>query len=351
MKKNLYIALALSPILLLSGCKPSEWFKCGCDKKETTSSRKKGRTVATTADWVVKIGDDVVVDGSEFKDEFNMLLEEKPQIKQMLPMMPNLEKDFARGLGNQEVVSRFIEDKQIDQKPEYLARKAKMEKAVTQILNAEFFAQAFETTKLSDADVKKFYEDNKDSMQGIMISRGGVNSVGVAFDKKADAAAFLNKAKAAGKGLNLERLAKEAGLGSKVRDFKLVHDQSFGVDPVLRTKIMSIKTAPAVEMVALNDKSFWVVHATSKEATKYRAFEEIKEDIKNIAEQTEKGKQLQQELETLTKSYGLELNEQFFTKEGDKVGAQMQTAANEQAGAEQFPAPQDEAPRQDAQAA
>lgn len=350
MKKNLYIVLAFSPILLLSSCKPSEWFKKSGDK-ETTAKHKKGRTVANTSDWVVKIGEDVVVSGEEFKDEFNQLLEEKPQIKSMLPMMPNLEKDFARGLGNQEVVSRFIEDKKIDQKPEYLARKAKMEKAITQILNAEFFAQAFESSKLSDADVKKFYEDNKDSMQGIMISRGGINTLGVSFEKKAEADAFLQKAKAAGRGLNLERLAKESGLGSKVRDFKLVHDQSFGVDPVLRTKILALKNVPAVDFVAVNDKSFWVIQATSKEATKYRPFEEIKEDIKNIAEQTEKGKQLQQELEKLTKTYGLELNETFFSKEGDKVGAQMQTADNGQVSAEQLAAAAQAAPRQEAQAA
>lgn len=334
MKKNLYVALAISPLLLLSSCKPGEWFK---GKSASSTGKVSGRTVASTPDWVVKIGEEVVVSGSEFKDEFNQLLEEKPQIKSMLPLMPNLEKDFARGLGNQEVVARYIADQKIDQKAEYLARKAKMEKAVTQILNAEFFAQAFDSKKLTDADVKKFYDENKDTMQGIMISRGGVNTVGVSFEKKSEADAFLNKAKAAGRGVNLERLAKESGLASKVRDFKMVSDQSFGVDPVLRTKILSIKTVPALEVVAVNDKSFWVIQALSKEASKYRPLEEIKEDLKNIAEQTEKAKQMQTELEKLTKQYGLEVNETFFVKEGEKVGAQP---AVEQVASEQSQAPQ-----------
>lgn len=320
MKKSLYIVLALSPLLLLSGCKPG---------KDEQKESKKGRTVANTADWVVKIGDNVVVSGDEFKGEFNALLEEKPQIKSMLPLMPNLEKDFARGLGNQEVVARFVEDRKIDQSPEYIARRAKMEKAITQILNAEFFAQEFKTAELTEADVKKFYDENKDTMQGIKISQGGVNCVGVAFEKKSEADAFLAKAKAAGKGLKLEKLAKDVGMGSKVRDFKLVHEQSFGMDPVLRTKVLSMD-APAVGVVALNDKSFYVVQTTSKEATKYRSFAEIKDDLKNIAEQTEKGKQLQAELEKLTKEYGLEINETFFAKEGEKVGAATQTAANDQ---------------------
>jgi hypothetical protein len=322
MKKNLYVVLALSPLLLLSGC-----------GEKSTPKSTTGRTVANTADWVVKIGDEVIVTAGEFKDKFNQLLEEKPQIKSMLPLMPNLQKDFAKGLGNQEAVARYIADQKIDQKSEYIARKAKMEEAVTQILNAEFFAQAFESKKLTDADVKKFYEENKDTMQGIMTSRGGANTVGVMFEKKADAEAFLDKARAAGRALNLERLAKEMGLGKKVRDFKLVHEQSFGVDPILRTKILAIKSAPALDIVAANDKTFWVIHVTSKEISKYRAFDEIKEDLKNIAEQTEKAKQMQAELDKLTKHYGLEVNEKFFEKLAPQAPAAQ--PAEQETGAEQ----------------
>lgn len=330
-RKHFYIALALSPILLLSGCRPVDWLKeklgmCQCQEKKNAAG-KKGREHLVAGEWVVKVGDDVIVSSDEFQAEFNLLLDEKPQLKSMLPLMPNLEKDFAKGLGNQEIIARYVEDKKLDQTPGFIAKKARMERAVKQMLNAEFFAQAFDATKVSDEDVKKFYEDNKDSMQGIMISRGGVNAAGVSFDKKIDAEVFLKKAKAAGKDLDIQTFAKGEGLSDNARDFKLINEQSFGIDPVLRTKIMTLKEFPTVDMIATSENSFWVVHASSKEETKYRTFEQVKEGVRNVAEQTEKGKMLQQELEKLTQNYGMEINEQYFQKEVEQEV--VQTDADE----------------------
>ena len=333
-KKCFYLVLTISPLLLLSGCGPINWIKdkmggCGCSSKSHGScgdmkhgEKNHGDCCMMTnievpgGDWVVKVGDKVVVSGEKFQQEFDMLLEEKPQLKSMLPLMPNLEKDFAKGLGNQEVITKFIADKGLDKKPEYIQKKARMERAVMQMINTEFFAESFKTKSLSEKDVKKFYEDNKDSIQGILISRGGVDTVGVSFDKKVKAEEFLKKAQAAGAKVDLEKMAKDAG--KKARDFKLINNQNYAVDPVVRTKVMALKKFPIVDLVSVGDKKFWVVHAKAKTETKYRPFEEVKDGIRNVAEQTEKGKQLQGELDTLSKKYKVTINDKFFEKQAVK---------------------------------
>ncbi|MFC1845523.1 peptidyl-prolyl cis-trans isomerase [Candidatus Dependentiae bacterium] len=319
-RKHLYVMLAFSPILLLSGCRPVDWIKEKLGMRPTQVKKGRAAKSVVGGQWVVKVGDHIAVSPERFEQEFGLLLEEKPQLKAMLPLMPNLEKDFARGLGNQEVISRFVKERNIDQKPEYLAKKARMKRAVEQMLNTEFFAQSFETAKISDADLQKFYDENKDSLQGIMISQGGINSVGVSFDSKVDAEAFLKKAKTY-KNLDLQKLAKENGFGDKASDFGLVNGQTFSIDPVLRTKIMGMKSFPSVDLVAAGEKSFWVVQATAKKEATYRPLEEVKDGLRSVAEQTEKGKQLQKELEKLTQSYDIQINEGYFQKKMEAAKA------------------------------
>lgn len=317
-RSSFYTVLAFSPILLLSGCSPFDWIKEKIGMRPAEMTKEREAQSVFSGEWIVKVGDKVAVSSDRFQQEFDMLLEEKPQLKAMLPLMPNLEKDFARGLSHQEVISRFITEHKIDQQPEYLSKKSRMERAVEQMLNTEFFAQSFETAKVSDEDLAKFYEQNKDSMQGIMISQGGINAVGVSFDSKVAAEAFLKKIEAI-KDLDLQKIAKESGLETKSRDFGLVNGQNFSVEPVLRTKIMGMKTFPSVALVPAGEKTYWVVQATEKIESTYHPLEDIKDGLRTVAEQTEKGKVLQQELEKLMKDYNVEINESYFQK---KVGTE-----------------------------
>ena len=132
-RKNLYVVLAVSPLLLLSACSPVDWVKdkLGMGKaKPKVEKHKNSKKKYVAGGWVVKVGDEIVVSDQKFEDEFNLLLEEKPQLKSMLPLMPNLEKDFARGLGNQEIITKFVQENKLDQKAEYSAKKERMERAI-----------------------------------------------------------------------------------------------------------------------------------------------------------------------------------------------------------------------------
>ena len=290
-------------------------FESSCDGRTGSckkKSKKRTKKVAQGGDWIVKVDGEAVIYGDAFEKEFSTLLEEKPQLKAMLPLMPDLKKNFASGLGNQEAIALFVHEKGLDETVEYAEKKERADRAVMQMLNVELFTKAFETASLSEEDLKKFYEENKDVMQGILISRGGVETVGVSFDKKTDAESFYTQAKEAGKNLDLQKLAKKAGVSDKVRDFKVVNGQSFSIDPVLRTKIMGLKKFPTVELLAGENNSFWVINARSKEESQYRPFDQVREGVKNVAEQTQKARELQLELDKLVQTYNIEINEQYF---------------------------------------
>jgi len=313
-KKSFYSALILSPVLLLSGC---NWFS----SEKTADTAKSLNTNVASGEWIVKMDDDVIVTSDQFKKEFDALLAEKPQLKAMLPLMPNLEPDFAKGLGNQQVVSRYIKDNKIDQKADYAAKKERYFRAAEQMLNAEFFAEAFPTKELSDADAKQFYEENKDSLQGALISRGGVVASGISFDNKADADAFFNKIKNMKK-LDLEKVAQDNKLGEKFEDFNMVNEQSFNVEPVLKAKILAIKEFPKVQMLPIADKKFWVVYAAEKQDSQYRPFEQVKDGVKNVAKQTEQVKRIQGELDKLMKKYNVQINEDYFREKVSRANAE-----------------------------
>ena len=149
-------------------------------------------------------------------------------------------------------------------------------------------------------------------MPEAVVSRGGVNATGVSFTKEADAKAFLEKAK--GKGATLDKVAKENNLGDKYRDFKLVNAMSIGVDPVLRDKIVALKKFPALELVKVNDNTYWVVYAASKEEQKYRSFEEVKPVIEQRLTGQKQEKAMEKAMEQLKKDYNVVINEDYFKK-------------------------------------
>ena len=84
---------------------------------------------------------------------------------------------FFDGLVGQKLMTHYIEDNGINQTPEY---KQQLD-ALVQMLNARFF-QMKHTPKVTEAEMKAFYDQNKESMPEAVLSRGGVNATGVSFE-------------------------------------------------------------------------------------------------------------------------------------------------------------------------
>jgi len=255
----------------------------------------------------------------EFEKQFKNFIEKHPY-GAMFAQMEGVDRKIFDGLLGQKVMTRWVEEQGIDKTPEY---KEYLDQLV-QMLNARFFQMKHPVT-VTDAEIKAFYDQNKENMPEAVLSRGGVNASGVQFAKEADAKAFLEKAK--GKG-SLDKVAKEANLNDKFRDFKLVNAASLAVDAGLRDKIVAVKKFPTLEVFKASDNSFWVILVTGKEDQKYRGYEELKAAIEQRLSAQKQEQAMEKAMEQLKKDYKVEVVEEYFTKKN--AGAPKEIENDEQ---------------------
>jgi hypothetical protein len=300
-------ALLISAVVLLPGC---DWFKSklGLTKTAGVAGGGDSSVLAT-------MGGKTLLTADEFEKQFKNLIETHPY-GAMLAQMDGLDRRFFDGLVGQKVMTRYIEENGINKTAEYQQQLD----ALVQMLNARFF-QMKHTPKVTEAEMKEFYNQNKENMPEAILSRGGVQATGVCFAKEADAKAFLEKAK--GKGAMLEKLAKEANVADKYRDFKMVSAGSPGIDAVLREKIISINKFPSVEFVKLPDNNCYVIYAGSKEEAKYRPYEELKGAIEQRLTAKKQEESMEKAVEQLKKDYGVMINEDYFTKKSAAAQPEM----------------------------
>lgn len=341
MRKHFYIALLL-PVVMLPGCGVLDWVKNkfgggskGTEQVVDFSSPMTNVSIDDHSEVLVTINGKPAITSKSFERDFETLLEENPQLKSVLPFMPDARKNFLGGLVNQEIVDLYVRDHKLDQKPEYKQDLERLQRSVVRMLNTKYFAAAHPVT-VEDAEVVAYYENNKDKMQELIISRGGMQTWGVQFEKEADAKAF--QAKVQGKAL--QDVAKAENMADKVKDFKLVNKQSIGIDPVLRSKIVALEKVPATEVVKVNDKTFWVVQVTSKEDAKYRPFEEVKEPIRQLVEREKSNEALQKAIEDLKQEMHVAINYDYFKQPEMSAGENMQPMMAQQESTQQQPAQQ-----------
>jgi hypothetical protein len=288
-------------------------------KDEAVEALTEGGTVATdgeelTGAALVTMNGKPIVTSESLESEEAKLLDANPQLKQMLAFMDpaQLRRNLAEGLMNQALVDQAIVDKGVNQTAEYKKEIKEGIKAVERMVNTKFFTQSFDV-RTSDADVRKFYDANKDTMPQLVISRGGVKAMGLQFDTEPEAKAFA--AQVTAQGNDIKKAAQAAGMTDKVRDFMTVNQQSMNVDQELKAKIMDMTKVPSVDVVKLKDNKVWVAVATGKEDAQYRPFDQVKAEIKDYLEKEERAKRFDEEITKLKTKYNVKMDETFFTAE------------------------------------
>jgi hypothetical protein len=236
------------------------------------------------------------------------LMEANPQLKAMIAFMDEkqLDRNIAEGLAAQAIIEKYIADKKIDETPEYKKEMENLIRSVRHMINGKFFGQNV-VAEVTDAEVQDFYDKNKASIPQLMISAGGVKAMGVQFDTQAKAQEFAGKVNG-----NIQKAAEAAGLKAKLQNFNVVNAQSIGMHETLRDKIAAITKTPAVEVIKVDDKTFWVVSATEKEDAKYQPFEQVKAGLKGHLEKEKRDEALKAELERLRGEYKVVMNESYF---------------------------------------
>ena len=293
-------ALILSSVVFLPSC---DWLKSKLGLHKGASSSAVAENDNTTV--IATINGKPLMTAGEFEKQFKNFIEKHPY-GAMFAQMEGVDRKIFDGLVGQKIMSRWVEEQGINETPEY---KEYLEQLV-QMLNARFFQMKHPVT-VADSEIKVFYDQNKENMPEAVLSRGGVNATGVSFAKEAAAKEFLEKAK--GKGATLEKVAKEANLGDKFRDFKLVNATSIGIEPLLRDKVVALKKFPALEVIKAGDV-YWVIYSSGKEEQKYRGYEELKAAIEQRLSAQKQEQAMEKAMEQLKKDYSVVINEEYFIK-------------------------------------
>jgi len=300
----LMVTTAISLLLIIPGCslfnKKSQPTQAGMMQEDDDG-------IQDSSPVVVTMDGKPLITQARLAREKQNIIDTQPQAKQIIESMPAnvLDRQLAQGLASQEVITRYIKDNDIDDLPEYKQEFARALKTVEQALNAKFFTEKI-AAGLSEKEVRDFYNANRDTMPYFIISRGGVVAQGASFATQAEAQEFLDKVKSMGG--NISQAAKAANKESALQDFKLVHEQSMDLEPALRDKILGMQKVPSTELFALEDGTFWVVSATRKEETKYRDFEQAKNEVRQFLMQEFVAK----ELERLSREYNIVIDDAYF---------------------------------------
>ena len=322
--KNNINFVAVTLLLLLPGC---DWFT----RKETKPVAKEQAvermplTGGVLVSWQQNKAEGVpLVTTDSLRMEKDKLLKTNPQLKAMISLMDEkqLDRNLSEGLMNQAIVDRYIQERGMDENPDYKAELEEGYKAIERMINTKFFTQAF-PVQIADAEIRDFYEKNKEAVPNLLISRGGIEATGVVFDNEKMANEFMRGVK---EERDLQKAAQKAGLADKIKDFKLVHAQSIGIEAPLREKIVNMKKIPATELFKIDDKTFWIVRASKKEESKYRPLEQVKGDIRQFLEKGKRTEKFDEEMNRLKDEYKVVVNEDYFKsdQEPTEVTAEQQ---------------------------
>ncbi len=323
-RKYFHITLLLAPLLLLSGCLSTD------QKKEdivvSGEMDSAARNVDDGSPVLMRINGRPVLTVKSIDADFERLVEENPQFKQVLPFMPDAKMNFFKGMVSQQIIDEYIRRNGIDTSPEYQREFAKTVDQVKHMMNMNYFSERH-PAEVSETEVRKFYDENKDKIPDLIQSQGGVKAEGVSFNNEDDAKAFLAKVKEAS--ASFEKVAADAGYASHYNDFKLVNAQSMQIDPALKAKLMKITSLPSVELVNVGNE-WWVVRAESKVEPTYVSFDQVKPMLQEHLKKQKQMETFEKVIDTYKDTYGVEIDDSpLKTDASGKAMPQMMEESEE----------------------
>ncbi len=310
---------ALSLFLLFSIVLP------GClgkkeEKKESTTMVADGRVL-------VEVSGKPALTERDFEDLLAQAAEADQQIKFMLEFMPEVTREqLFKAKKRGVIISEWAKSEGVRETEKYKKKFDQIVKSLYEALDNEHFLERHKA-EVTDADVKKFYDEQKSKDPRLTISPAGVKSVAVSFESKDTAQKFLDKV--AQKPKEFEKIAQAEKL--QVRNFGVVNQEST-VDAPVKAKILAMK-APSVELVQ-DGKKFWVVAALSKEQAAYHAFEDVKEGIRRLLMPQKIEVMYEAELPKIEQKLGIKQDENYLKELQQKREQREQEMQQKQQAAE-----------------
>ena len=232
------------------------------------------------------------------------------QVAMILEIMPNAEHDiFFNGLMQDKLLKEWIKDKGIDQRAEYKKDLKQLLAMAHSSLAAQHFQKELNVT-VSDSEARKYFNEHKQEIPGVIVTAGGIKARGISFDNEGKAQAFYAKLQAGG---NFGTTAQEASL--EIDDFggQPINDKSF-VDPKVKEAVLAISSYPKAVVIKLGNGKAWVVQALAKQQAEYVPFDQVKEGIKNMLKERKVAEIFEQEIKKLKSKFKVEENKAYFEK-------------------------------------
>ena len=269
------------------------------DSNQSTSHQQDVDHNHVEGEVLLTINGKPVLGSDDYEAQLDMARQSNPQVDALLNMMPNAEKDFVfKGVATGKLMQAWAEKEGIDKTPEFKKQRKQLHDAMDLQLFMKYFDDAH-PVHVSDDDIKKFYDEKKDTIPGLMTSPGGVQVAYIRFDSKDSAQEFLAKAKEVKNLKEFNKVAKEHSL-SVVED--TVNQKSHLSDAIKNT-VSDIKKFPSARMVKVGDNSYWVLYATGKSEAKYHDINlpQVQQGLKKMISDESKEKQLESLIEELKK--------------------------------------------------
>ena len=280
------VVLALMLVVAVSGC-----------------SKEKGSTAgkATISDphVVAQIGDAKIMD-----KDIDAILAQIPEPYRARYSTPEAKRDIVTRMAEVRMLAMEAKKRGVDQRPE---TKLKLEYIVDQILAKDLEDSTVDAIQITDADITKYYNDNKDKFT--VGPRVKVRHILV--EKEQDAKDILAQLK---KGADFSALAKaKSKCPSAKRGGDLGWVTKGRMDKEFEKAAFALKKG---EMSGVVKSSFGyhIILCDDKEEAKEKPMDEIKPMVERQIKRERREEAVSKLKEEVQKAYPLTINEEYFKK-------------------------------------
>lgn len=301
------IVLALA---VLPGC---GWFS----KKD--DAKKDGKSGSDQV--LCTIDGKTVIKESDFIRNLNQMLLANPYLRgASIETLPGAIKGRVLDeMVKQELIVADMDKAGVEKDAEFIKSLDEMVGLVKRSLKVQFFEKKlFDGIKVSDADVAKHFEENKERYVKVA---GGVLVAGASFANDAQANAFMKEVK--GSEENFEKIAKAEK--ATFRDFgrvsKGAQGMSLGMTPApVKEAALSMQKLPGVAKVKVG-KEIWVIKAWDKKDTAYYELSEIRPQLEMAIKNNQARDVLEKQLKDLNAKFKVVVNKGMFEDKAAKEQA------------------------------
>lgn len=247
--------------------------------------------------------------GSITTEDFERELKNLPEYLKAMADTPQGRKEMLDTMVIRELILQQASKDGLDKSPDV---EEKMRDLRKRIVVESFLKKKVEVeSNVSDEDMKKFYEQNKDKFK----SGDQIKASHILVKAEKDAKDILAKLKSGG---NFEELAKKSSVdSSSSKGGDLGWFGKGSMVPAFEKAALALKEGQISEVVK-SDFGFHIIKLTGKRAAGIRPFEEVKEQIKGAIMPTKQQEVFQKIKDELKKSAKITIKEDVLNAGSDK---------------------------------